>query len=538
MSEQALLIEKDIYKINKPIRLIELFAGYGSQALSLKYLNVEAESILISEWAINSILAYKSLHKEYDDTDYCESMTSEEVIQELYKRSISRDYNKPLTLEQISRVGDKRNREILNAMIATNNKGSICNINGKDIILDTNYCNILTYSFPCQDLSLAGKRSGMNKESGTRSGLLWEVERILKEMPIKPDVLLMENVPQVHNVNNIADFKIWLNFLKSLGYSNYDKDLTANDYGIPQTRNRCFMVSLLGSYNYNFPEKQPLKLKLKDLLEKEVDEKYFLSKKTKDFFIQNDIKQREKGNGFRFNASRGEGVAKTITTRNGSRMDDNFIIEESIKIPEATKVGYKEAYEGDGVYINRPHLKRGVVQKDMIQTLKTSVNDIGVVVASNLKSQLCDKLIENSLVEENDIIKHSYTSQIISGNKKCVEKSDCMVTLTTRGDCFGVVVKENENYIEWKEKGKLDMECRATKENGVCSTILTIPKNKVLINNLRIRKLTPNECFRLMGVKDEDYDKLTYHSGSALYHLAGDSIVVNVLMAIFKELIN
>ena len=123
---------------------------------------------------------------------------------------------------------------------------------------------------------------GMSKGGGTRSGLLWEVERLLDECTELPQVLLMENVPQVHGAKNKKDFYAWINKLESLGYKNYYKDLNAKHYGIPQSRNRCFMVSLLGDYYYSFPKRKPLKLKLKDLLEKEVDEKYYLSDETVD----------------------------------------------------------------------------------------------------------------------------------------------------------------------------------------------------------------------------------------------------------------
>jgi DNA (cytosine-5)-methyltransferase 1 len=117
----------------------------------------------------------------------------------------------------------------------------------------------------------------MEKGSGTRSGLLWEVERLLNECDELPQVLLMENVPQVHGKKNIEDFEKWIEFLKSKGYSNYWKDLNAKDYGVAQNRNRCFMVSLLGCYDYEFPQPIPLTKKLKDYLEEEVEEKYYIN---------------------------------------------------------------------------------------------------------------------------------------------------------------------------------------------------------------------------------------------------------------------
>lgn len=120
----------------------------------------------------------------------------------------------------------------------------------------------------------------MAKGSGTRSGLLWEVERILTEIHEAdmelPQILMMENVPQVHGKKNIADFNKWISFLESIGYSNYWQDLNAKDYGVAQNRNRCFMFSFLGDYTYEFPKPIPLTKVLKDYLEEEVDEKYYL----------------------------------------------------------------------------------------------------------------------------------------------------------------------------------------------------------------------------------------------------------------------
>ena len=135
----------------------------------------------------------------------------------------------------------------------------------------------MTYSFPCTDLSVAGKGAGMGRDSGTRSGLLWEVERLLNEVENLPQVLLMENVPQVHGKKNMQDFQKWIDFLESKGYSNYWQDLNAKHYGIAQNRNRTFMVSILGNYKYEFPKPIELQKVMKDYLEDEVDEKYYIN---------------------------------------------------------------------------------------------------------------------------------------------------------------------------------------------------------------------------------------------------------------------
>ena len=215
------------YKITKPIRLIELFGGIGSQAMALKNIGANFKHYKLIEFDECAIKSYNAIH----DTKF--------------------------KIEDITKI------------------------NGADLeIKDTDlYEYIMTYSFPCQDLSLAGKQKGMDKGSNTRSGLLWEVERLLNEVEILPQVLLMENVPQVHGKKNKDNFENWLNFLESKGYSNYWQDLNAKDYGVPQNRNRTFMVSILGKNKYIFAKSFKLKTNLVDLLEKKVDEKFYLSEK-------------------------------------------------------------------------------------------------------------------------------------------------------------------------------------------------------------------------------------------------------------------
>ena len=213
-----------LFKIDNPIRLIELFAGVGSQAMALRDLGADFEHYRVVEFDKYAIKSYNAIH----NTDF-----------------------PTMDITQIS---------------------------GNDLgIVDTlNYCYIMTYSFPCQDLSVAGKQAGMSKGSGTRSGLLWEVERLLNEVENLPQVLLMENVPQVHGKKNMQDFQKWIDFLESKGYSNYWEDLNAKNYGVAQNRDRCFMVSILGEYNYRFPSSIELNNEMKCYLEDSVDEKYYI----------------------------------------------------------------------------------------------------------------------------------------------------------------------------------------------------------------------------------------------------------------------
>ena len=155
----------------------------------------------------------------------------------------------------------------------------ITEIRGSDLQIEEieKYCYIMTYSFPCQDLSVAGKQAGMTKGGDTRSGLLWEVERLLNETEQLPQVLVMENVPQVHSKKNMPDFENWLNYLESRGYRTFWQDLNAMNYGIPQSRNRCIAISVLGEYEFIFPEIEPLTTVMADFLEPQVEDKYYLT---------------------------------------------------------------------------------------------------------------------------------------------------------------------------------------------------------------------------------------------------------------------
>ena len=498
------------YKITKPIRLIEMFSGYGSQALALKYLGVPFEHWKICEWAIKSIQAYKDIHFTNDNTDYSKLHSKDSLIKRLYEIGISNNYNEPMTLEQIKRLSESQIRIIYNNIRATHNLVNIQQVKGFDLeICETDKYNyILTYSFPCQDLSLAGKGKGMS-DTSTRSGMLWEVERILTEcyeLKTLPQILLMENVPQVHGEGNTEDFNKWQLRLEELGYKNYWQDLIATDYGIPQTRNRCFMISILGDYSYTFPKPIPLKLKLKDMLEDNVDEKYYLSEKGIQYICGNALNKDLKDRIDRSKTKLSKEIAYTISTKQDRRCGDaNFIldgygettIEEFLKIKnKSLKETLEQNNIDDTCYIDA-YNKRIDKEKSGTITTGVSFRNNTFIAQPNMKTQLCNDLILKRKVKENDVIRHSYSnSRMKDWETRSVEQNNISPTLDTRCDCLGVV------------------------------------------NNMRIRKLTPKECFRLMGVKDEDYEKVAKNqSNASLYHLAGDSIVVNVLMAILKELL-
>jgi DNA (cytosine-5)-methyltransferase 1 len=562
------------YKITKPVKLIELFAGIGSQHQALKNLGVNIVHSTIVEWQVNSIQAYNDIHvRKYDD--WTQGLTKEEIAFRLNQLGVSLDYNEPAKLETLLRKGEEWLRNVYNNIINTNNKVNIMSVKAEHLnITETNkYDYILTYSFPCQDLSKAGKGKGMS-DTNTRSGLLWEVERILSECNELPQVLLMENVPDVIGSRYIQDFKRWDERLRQLGYSNHIEVLNAKDYGIPQNRERAFMISILGDYQYRFPQPIPLKLRLKDMLEKEVDEKYYLSDKVLNVFKSQDKRLPEMLDKIDYNSNEPQSldlynrtvsdISQTLTMPNHN--------SQAIVVPEDTNLGFALAYEGDGVYINRPEQKRGVVQKQMIQTIKTQNNDVGVVVVGNYSPSnhnatnivspngISPIVMENhgsvtAVVETKEYANYitweddkgrlntqdhrAYFEDRLSGTIPAMERGVPNVLLNSND--VGVVVNEPKLMIDGNIQANGRENGNIYNQDGLSPTLLArdYKDPKKVNNNLRIRKLTPRECYRLMGFSDQAFDLAQPNqSNSSLYHQAGDSIVVNVLMALFGSLIN
>lgn len=203
---------------DKMLRVFEAFAGIGTQRMALRNLGIEHEVVAIAEIDKYALKSYEAIHGDCP------------------------------------------------------NLGDISKIETSDIPDH----DLFTYSFPCQDISVAGKQKGLDMYSGTRSGLLWECQKVIDAK--RPKYLLMENVKNLVGKKHKHNFDKWLEWLESQGYTNYYSVLNAKDFGIPQNRERVFCVSILGEHeSYIFPEKQELTVCLKDVLEDEVDEKYYLS---------------------------------------------------------------------------------------------------------------------------------------------------------------------------------------------------------------------------------------------------------------------
>ena len=328
--------------------------------------------------------------------------------------------------------------------------------------------DIIMHGSPCQDFSVSGKNLGGDKDSGTRSSLMWETVRIVESL--KPRVVIWENVKNLISKKHKHNYDAYIKTLDEIGYKSYSAVLNAKDYGIPQNRQRIFTISILGDFEFEFPEPIKLNITMRDLLEEKVDESYYLSDKMLSYMMstsKNGISRKEM---FERNFNKKEDVAYTITTLAGNRASDNFIC-----VKNNTKKGYQEAYDGDGIDLENltSSTRRGRVQHQSCQTISTQPNK-GVVVLGNYS-------------------KSNYEStRVVDNNGICP------------------TVKENHGSVY----GTQDK------------------------NNLRIRKLTPKECWRLMGFSDIDYEKAAQVcSKTQLYKQAGNSIVVNCLYYILRKLI-
>ena len=445
----------------------------------------------------------------------------------------------------------------------------------------------------------------MAKGDNTRSGLLWEVERLLNECEELPQILLMENVTQVHGTKNKEHFDAWIEFLESKGYSNYWNDLNAKNFGIPQNRNRTFMVSVLGDYTYEFPKEFPLELRLKDMLEDSVDEKFYLSDAMINYFTENTIKQREKGNGFKFQPTDGSGCGKAITTRAGGRMDDNFIEEQPILIGGMQK---NQSVKKDGVSTSlTASMGMGggyvpiVTEKQTLDPIRlggifdteTSKHQAGAIWDKNALAPTVDTMqggYRQPLITEEPKVKRlgnvyneKFTGCSFGGN--VWDKNGLAPTLKTTSAASqqfvteepkvlgGIGEKKSNGGTQWYQQDRIYddniaisvttafnpyyavqkdeiidpfiVASRGRNPENPSDRTAGIPTEQRLEPNfsgctcaLRIRKLTPKECWRLMGFDDSDFEKAEkVNSNSQLYKQAGNSIVVDVLCYIFKEML-
>lgn len=377
--------------MKEKLRVLSLFSGIGSPEKALKRLGIN-----------------------YELVNYCEI---DKYASKSY--SIVHDVSEELNLGDITKIDINKLKDF----------------------------DLITHGSPCQDFSMAGKGHGGDEGSETRSSLMWNTVEIIRAK--KPKYVIWENVKGVLTKKHIHNFNKYISSLEELGYTSYHKVLNAKNYGIPQHRERIFVVSILGEHDlFEFPGEMKLEKKLKDLLEDNVEEKYYL-KDTKDFFIRNSFNMEAKGNGFRFSPHVKEqaNVACCITTRAGARMDDNFILDI-----DSNKEKFEFSTKNDEIVLNR------------------------------------------------------------------------------LGEVFDTDKSKHQAGSAWDTE-------------GLSPTLDTMQggwrQPYIIPSELKIRKLTPKECWRLMGFDDLDVEKCINAkiSNTQLYKQAGNSIVVNVLEEIFKILL-
>ena len=462
------------YLIDKKVRLIELFAGIGSQAKALENLGVDFEHYRVIEFDKYAVASYNAIHyTNFEPMD------------------ITKTSAKDLGIEETDR-----------------------------------FCYIMTYSFPCQDLSIAGKQRGMTKGAGTRSGLLWEVERLLNECDELPQILLMENVKQVISEKNLYDFRNWISFLLGKGYSSFYNVLNATEYGIPQNRERCFMISILGNYEYHFPKGFKLTRTMKDFMDETVDQKYYLSdEQVAKLKINNlnSILYDVSMAGVENYARNYDDVCPSICARDFK--DPRLVNETALAKRNANNAVMSCAMRG----------------RENGQQLEINSSEyVNAITTVQKDSMICEngiKMIGMLDMKGNEQIRRVYSADGISPTLQTMQGGNRQPKIV---DPVCLNPKGGRNGIDGLQPSRKD---RVYDSQAIAATIATSEfynQNYALLGEkLRIRKLTPKECWRLMGFDDDDFERAEkVNSNSQLYKQAGNSIVVDVLEHIFFNLFN
>ena len=240
--------------MNQTYNLVEFFSGIGSQARALENLNVKINTLATCEWDIHAFVAYDAIHNSPDLDDDISEMEKPELLEILKKYTLSNDGKQPMEYSMLKTYSVESLRYILSAIRKSNNLVDISSLKGVNMPKNI---DVLTYSFPCQDLSNVGAfhgyNKGIDKGSNSRSSLLWEVGRILQEMKDEhrrmPRFLIMENVPALLSKRHRSNFETWINDLKELGYFSRYFQLNASDFGLPQNRPRLLMLSVFVGKN-------------------------------------------------------------------------------------------------------------------------------------------------------------------------------------------------------------------------------------------------------------------------------------------------
>lgn len=548
-------LEKYKFK-NEPIRILEFFSGVGMQRMAFDKLGVNYKSVGTSEIDIPAILSYAAIHDGLLESDETfEYPTKEEMLNYLSERNIGLDFKTGKL--KLPKNPDKI-KQLYRAVIVSKCFGDISQINPNDLP-DFDF---MTYSFPCTDISVAGRKDGVIKGQ-TRSGLLYECEKVIEYK--RPKYLLLENVKNLVGKQFKSQFDEWLEYLEALGYTNYWKVLNSKSFGVPQNRERVFVLSILGEHDpYEFHSGFELDIRLKDILEFNVDEKYYLSKEVQDRFKPNDKFKDMSGNIVGTTAP----DFRTIGQRDLCYQENSVMgtlvatdYKQPKQIVERIDSSNKPYFVDRQGRIQEFDLKENYIQWDTSKKQYNSQQDRAFYdekLSGTIATNAMANVIENSeplicasrgrnVENPSDRTPGTHTEQRLE-----INYSGTSNTLTTvQKDNYvlepNVLRAERTEYgkaiRKQYEKGEITEKIGNMREynprtDGVSNTLTTVQKDNYLFEtNFRIRKLTPKECWRLMGIDDECFDKAEQvNSNSQLYKQAGNGIVVNVLYYIFKEL--
>lgn len=471
------------------ITVNELFSGIGAQVSALERFEIPCEIKHTSDIDHNAVLAYASIHCGLTEdliNTYAEYPTREEMARQLTEINLGYDFqkNKPYNWYRFVNSKSKELEKYWLANKLSRNLGDISKLEHLD------YADFWTYSFPCTDISVAGKQEGI-KQGQTRSGLLYEVQRLLEranKMLALPKYLMLENVKNLVGKKFKPQFDEWVAWLDELGYNTYWKVLNAKDYGVPQNRERVFAISIrkdIDDGKFEFPQPFDNGVRLKDILEDNVDEKYYLTDTMIRGFIKHNESHTAKGTGFIWKPRDVNGTASTLRANSALAPTDNTILETN----RCIQVGNLNYYNYDKM--NRVYSKGGCSPA------------LEIMQGGNRQPKIAEPI---AYVKE--ATKKGY-AEIYEGDSVNLEQPNSKT-----------------------RRGRVGKGCVQTLTTS-CNQAVIEPEAK----SFRVRKLTPRECYRLMGFTDEQFNKSqAFSSDSQLYKQAGNSIVVDVLYYIFGKL--
>lgn len=410
-----------------------------------------------------------------------------------------------------------------------------------------NNVNLVTFGFPCQDISIAGKQKGFEHDGErTRSGLFFEALRIIEFL--QPEYAICENVKALTSKKFEKEFNTVLSSLAEVGYNNYWKVLNAKDYGVPQNRERVFIISIrkdIDTGAFTFPEKQELKLRVKDVLEPVVDEKFYInSDRAKKLIekitanpeiVEGGTENRIKTighlgtggqKGWVFNAN---GISRCLAATDYK--DPTKIVETRTMIEITETVICRSVGRDPDNPSNR---EKGCnteqtleLKKDGCSNTLTTVQKDNLVLEPKIMQPVIVGSTQKHAAVKNDGVSPCLTTAMGTGGGQIPMVIDTEL----------VTIKRLGNLYDENAGGARAGNVYAP--NGLAPALQTAQggnRQPLMYEDYRIRKLTPRECFRLMGFTDNDFDKIKGISNTQLYKMAGNSIVVNVLEAIFKQL--